>query len=160
MRSLLVLVAAFAIIAGIDGTTARTAPPMSQTCTVSATRAAWVAFLEAFNHGNYQRLDTLFARAPDFGWYSSNTPGLRNLTAAKSRVTLISYFRVRHAHHDRMRLLAFAYHDDGNFTYRLRRSASDYKSGAWFKLIGKGAVTCTDAGTRLIVVSVGGPGSG
>lgn len=157
MRSLLALVSILATVAGV---TARTAQPASQACTASATRAAWVAFLRAFNQGDYQRLDTLFARTPEFGWYSSNAPGLRNLTAAKNRVTLISYFRARHARHDRMQLLAFAYHDDGNFTYRLRRSASDYKSGAWFKLIGKGAVTCTDAGTRLIVVSVGGPGTG
>jgi hypothetical protein len=157
MRSLLVLVS---VLVSVAGATASTARPASQACTAGATRTAWVAFLNAFNHGDYQRLDKLFARAPEFGWYSSNAPGLRNLTPSKNRATLISYFRARHAHHDRMQLLAFAYHDDGNFTYRLRRSASDYKSGAWFKLIGKGAVTCTDADTRLIVVSVGGPGTG
>jgi hypothetical protein len=59
-----------------------------------------------------------------------------------------------------MQLLSFVYHGDGNFTYRLRRSARDYRNGAWFRLIGKGAATCADGKTQLIVVSLGGPDSG
>jgi hypothetical protein len=58
-----------------------------------------------------------------------------------------------------MRLVSFAYHGNGNFTYRLRRSADDYKGGAWFGLIGKGAAECSDGSVHLFVVSLGGPGS-
>jgi hypothetical protein len=130
-----------------------------ETCNATLTRATWVGFLDAFDRGDHQRLDALFARAPDFQWYSSNPPGLRNLTASKNRATLISYFRARHARRDRMHLLTFAYHGDGNFTSRLLRSASDYKGNASFRLIGKGAVTCAGTTPQLIVVSIGGPGS-
>lgn len=128
-------------------------------CTAGATRTAWVAFVGAFTQGNYQRLNTLFADEPDFGWYSSNVPGLRRTTAAYDRSTLIDYFRKRHAQRDRLRRVSFAYHDHGNFTYSLRRSAKDYKGGAWFGLIGKGAADCSDGSAHLFVVSLGGPGS-
>lgn len=128
-------------------------------CAARPTRTIWLAFVHAFSSGSYRRLDALFAQEPDFVWYSSNVPGLRNGTAAFDRRTLIAYFRARHVQRDRLRSVAFAYHGDGNFTYRLRRSANDYKSGAWFGLIGKGAASCAGGQARLIVVSVGGPGS-
>lgn len=157
VRSLLASVATLAVVAA---TTSATARPADQSCDATLTRTTWVRFLDAYNRGGYDDLDALFARKPGFLWYSSNVPGLRNLTAATNRLALIPYFRARHARHDRMRLLSFAYHENSNFTYRLRRSASDYRGGRWFRLIGKGAVTCVGVAVRLIVVSIGGPGSG
>jgi hypothetical protein len=147
-------------VAVVAATTTATARPADHSCDGTLTRTTWARFIDAFNRGDYRHLDALFAGKPGFLWYSSNVPGLRNLTAATNRGTLIPYFRARHTRHDQMRLLSFAYHGNGNFTYRLRRSASDYKDGRWFRLIGKGAVTCVGAGARLIVVSIGGPGSG
>ena len=157
VRSLLAAIATLAVAAA---TTAATARPADQSCDATLTRTTWVRFIDAFNRGDYHKLDAIFAREPSFLWYSSNIPGLRNLTPATNRLTLIPYFRARHARHDQMRLLSFAYHDNGNFTYRLRRSASDYRGGRWFRLIGKGTVTCVGVEARLIVVSIGGPGSG
>ena len=157
MRSFLVAVASLAVAAATTPATVRSA---EQSCGATLTRTTWVRFIDAYNRGGYNDLDALFAREPGFLWYSSNVPGLRNLTAASNRITLISYFRARHARHDQMRLLSFAYHGNGNFTYRLRRSASDYRGGRWFRLIGKGAVACIGVEARLIVVSIGGPDSG
>jgi hypothetical protein len=157
VRSFLATVVTLAVVAA---TTAATARPAEHACDATLARTTWVRFISAFNRGDYRHLDGLFALKPDFLWYSSNVPGLRNLTGATNRATLIPYFRARHARHDRMRLLSFAYHGNGNFTYRLRRSASDYTGGRWFRLIGKGAVTCVGGEARIIVVSIGGPGSG
>jgi hypothetical protein len=157
VRSLLAAVAALAFVAT---TTPPAAVPAGPSCKPGLTRTTWVRFIDAYNRGEFRQLDALFAQEPDFLWYSANVPGLRNLTASTNRLTLIPYFRTRHARHDQIRLLSFAYHGNGNFTYRLRRSASDYKGGRWFRLIGKGAVTCVGVETRLIVVSIGGPGSG
>ena len=101
---------------------------------------------------------------------SSNAPGLRRADAAKDRTTLLAYFRGRHAKHDRIRLASFAFNGTsyglGNFVVRLTRSASDYRRGARFSLIGKGAVACgaddaaAPAPVRFVVLSLGGPGSG
>jgi hypothetical protein len=129
------------------------------TCTASMTRTTWTTFIRAFTQGDYRRLDALFAEEPDFGWFSSNVPGLRAGTAAASRRTLVTYFRARHARGDALRLLTFAYHGTGDFTYTLQRAAGDYRRGARFRLAGKGAVDCIDGRARLIVVSLGGPGS-
>jgi hypothetical protein len=128
-------------------------------CTGTQARETWVSFLKAFAAGNYARLDTLFAAPPSFGWYSSNAPGARANARARDRDTLITYFRARHRQRDRMNLLTFTYNGNGNFVYRLRRSAQDYRAGAWFGLVGKGAVTCAGVAPQLVVVSVGGPGS-
>ena len=128
-------------------------------CAAQQTRETWVSFLGAFTQGSYVRLDSLFAEAPVFGWYSSNLPGLRRTTAARNRGTLIEYFRTRHAKRDRLRLVSFTYNGNGNFTYKLRRSARDYQGGAWFGLSGKGALICSGVSPQLTVVSVGGRGS-
>jgi hypothetical protein len=133
--------------------------PTDSACTAQQTRTTWVSFLGAFTQGKYAQLDTLFAQAPDFAWYSSNLPGLRRTTAARNRGTLIDYFRSRHAKGDRLRLVSFTYNGNGNFTYKLRRAARDYRNGAWFGLIGKGAVMCSGVTPQLNVVSLGGPGS-
>ena len=158
--AVLVAVALVGVALGVvrDAGANRSATPGSG-CAVIPTRTIWLAFVHAFSSGNYRWLDALFAQEPDFVWYSSNFPGLRNGTAAFDRRTLIAYFRTRHVQRDRLRSLSFVYHGDGNFTYRLLRSANDYKAGAWFRLIGKGAASCAGGQAHLTVVSVGGPGS-
>jgi hypothetical protein len=126
-------------------------------------QAALVSFAGAFSHGDSRRLDSLFAEPPSFQWYSSNQPGLRSTAAAKNRGTLIRYFRVRHTQRDRLRLTAFTFtgnsHGFGNFTFKMKRSAADFRDGAWFGLIGKGAGACDGSKVRFIVISIGGPGS-
>jgi hypothetical protein len=132
----------------------------SSGCSAEASRATWVAFVSAYTRGDFTRLDSLFAQRPRFQWYSANAPGVRRTAAARNRDTLMAYFRARHAEDDRLRLVSFTFNGNGNFTYRLRRSAGDYRHGAWFGLIGKAAVACSDSSApQLIVVSLGGPGS-
>jgi hypothetical protein len=149
-----VLLALVAVAAGPAGA----ATPRA--CGESQSRATVRAFVAAFNRGDLARLDKLFARQPEFHWYSSGAPGIRSRTAAMTRSTLVSYFARRHRAGDRLRLVAFDYNGVtagayGNFGLVLRRSAADYRSGAWFELAGKGAVSCGDG--KLIVLSLGGP---
>jgi hypothetical protein len=140
-------------------------------CTPAGTQSAVRSFVADFNGGNFGHLDALFAQRPAFGWYSSNPPGLRNAAAAKNRGSLIAYFRARHAKRDRLQLVSFKFTGNaqghGNFTFAMKRSAADYRKGAWFSLVGKGAVVCSKSRSpyveelpvRFIVLSLGGPGS-
>ena len=102
-------------------------------CTPRATRAAVTSFVAAFNRGDGQKLDGLFARSPLFQWYSSNVPGPRRTAAAGDRGSLIDYFRSRHAKRDRLRLVSFSFTGNspgyGNFVFKLKRSAADYRRG-------------------------------
>jgi hypothetical protein len=93
----------------------RTSTLVDSACTAQQTRATWVSFLGSFTQGNYATLDALFAQQPNFGWYSSNLPGLRRTTAARNRGTLIQYFRSRHLKGDRLRLASFTYNGNGMF---------------------------------------------
>jgi hypothetical protein len=47
-------------------------------------------------------------------------------------------------------------HGYGHFVLELKRSAADDRGGAWFALIGKGAVVCEGPLTRFVVLSLGG----
>ncbi len=73
------------------------------------------------------------------------------------------YFLARHAKRDPFRLISFAFNGNspgyGNFVFTLKRSAADFRRGARFGLIGKGAALCDGASTEFVVISVGGPGS-
>jgi hypothetical protein len=164
--ALFAFMAVFAALAAswVGGTT-RASAEIASDCTPGATRTALASFVSAFNGGDYQQLDGLVAVSPLFQWYSSNMPGLRRTAEAHSRESLIAYFRARHLKHDRLRLVSFTFTANsrgyGNFVFKMRRSAADYRRGAWFGLIGKGAAVCFDQPSeqpvQLIVVSVGGP---
>ena len=126
-----------------------------------------MSFVGAFNRGDFRQLDALFADSSLFVWYSSNAPGSRRMSAAENRDTLIAYFRTRHLNRDRLRLVAFTFNGNspayGNFGFKMKRSAADYRGGAWFGLVGKGAALCSDQPSerpvKFIVVSMGAPGS-
>jgi len=152
---------AVAATAGAGGS-ARAFTPVTA-CTKSETRAALVSFVGAFNAGNYRRLDALFAGPDWFRWFSSGTPGVRLNPQAQQRSTLIAYFRARHAHRDRVALSSFRFTGNslgyGNFTWKLERSAADYRSGASFVTEAKGAVLCRGEDARFIVMSIGSPES-
>jgi hypothetical protein len=130
-------------------------------CTKSETRTALVSFVRAFNAGDYRRLDRLFAGPSWFRWYSSSTPGVRFNPQAQQRGTLISYFRDRHAQSDRFKLMSFRFTGNsngfGNFTWKMERSATDFRNGAWFVTEAKGAALCQGTNARLIVLSIGSP---
>jgi hypothetical protein len=137
-------------------------------CDPAAIRAAFSSFVSAYNRGDSVRLDALFANPPAFRWYSSNAPGLRRTAAAKNRGSLAAYFRSRHREGDRLRLVGLTFTGNdagghGNFVFRLKRAASDYRRGSPFGLIGKGAAVCSENPSaepvQFVVVSLGGPGS-
>jgi hypothetical protein len=136
-------------------------------CTSWAPRSAMTAFVAAYNAGDRRRLDALFAARPRFRWYSSAAPGPRLRARATRRDTLLPYFRARHRHHDRLRLVWFRFTGNsngyGHFAFVLRRSAADFRHGASFGLVGKGAAVCTGAAleqrVRFVVISLGAPGS-
>ena len=132
-------------------------------CTAQQTHSALVSFAAAFNAADYRRLDTLFAGRRWFHWYSSSDPGRRTDPQARRRDTLLTYFRSRHARRDRIRLVSFTFNGNtlgyGNFVWRLRRSAGDFRGGAWFTADAKGAALCDGTSTTFVVLSIGGPAS-
>ncbi len=130
-------------------------------CTSAVTREAIVSFIAAFNRGDYESLDTQFAPPADFEWYSSGRPGLRLGSKSRDRDTLLGYFRARHRAGDRLGLVSFGFNGDsgrhGNFELELRRSATGFRDGEWFRVVGKGALICGADSTQFIVMSLGGP---
>jgi hypothetical protein len=140
-------------------------------CTGQAARRAFASFLVAFNRGEYDQLDELFARRPLFRWYSSGKPGERLRAAAANRDALPAYFRTRHGRGDRLALISIRFTGNtpatasspayGNLTFVLRRSAVDYRAGAQVRVHGKAALVCsTDPGelpAQFIVLSIAGP---
>jgi hypothetical protein len=131
-------------------------------CDVVTLRATLVAFVGAYNRGDLRRLDRLFSRTR-FIWYSANPPGARVRDAAKSRATLSSYFRRRHARGDRLVLVGYRFNglargsELGHFDFRARRRADDFRDGVWFSLTGKGALDCSQPPATFAVLSLGGP---
>ncbi len=148
--------------ASTTGSTGRAGGPITH-CTAKQTRSALTSFVAAFDAGSYRRLDTLFAGPSWFRWYSSSAPGERFDPEARKRDTLVSYFRTRHAKRDRFRLVSFTFTGDslgfGNFVWKMKRSAGDFRDGAWFTAEAKGATLCEGGSVRFIAMSVGAPES-
>jgi hypothetical protein len=158
-----VLVLGVACLVGVGtatGATERTGALITP-CEAQPTRAALGDFVRAFNAGDYRRLNALFAGPSWFRWYSSNAPGQRLRADAQNRATLIRYFRSRHRKADRLRLVSFRFNGNsngyGNFIWKMRRSAADFRSGAWFKIESKGTALCRDENVSFIVMSLGAP---
>ena len=131
-------------------------------CDEPASRAAFGAFLTAFNRGDAATLDGLFAPAGQFGWYSSAPPKGRVQQASRNRATLAAYFRSRHARDEKLGLVKFNYASAqprsgatvANFNGILTRRAADVpmrKRGF------KAALRCTDTERQFVVVSIGTP---
>jgi hypothetical protein len=136
-------------------------PAAARECGRDAVKAAILSFVSAFNRGEHERLDGLFAPAPAFQWYSQNGPGQRIGRRAKDRDSLIPYFRARHAAGDRLGFVSFQARADGNggwdFGLVLRRSVRAFRGGAWHLLDAKGAIECAPGGAAFVVMSLGGP---
>ena len=165
MRVLLVVALVVVVFAaGATAVAEPSAPVRHQVvtaCTKAETRSALVSFLHAFNAGDSGRLNTSFAGPSWFRWYSSSTPGVRFDPQAQQRSTLIGYFRGRHAQRDRLELVWFLFHGNGNgfgnFSLKLRRSAADWQNGAWFVTEAKGAALCQGSKVQFVVMSIGSP---
>ena len=131
-------------------------------CDEPASRAAFAAFLTAFNRGDGAILEELFAPVGEFGWYASSPPSGRVQQASRKRATLAAYFRSRHAKGEKLGLVKFNYASAqprsgatvANFNGILTRRAADVplrKRGF------KAALRCTDTERLFVVVSIGTP---
>ncbi len=116
-------------------------------------------FIEAFNRGEGDVLDRLFAPEPDFEWYSTEAPGERFREAAYDRSSLVDYFARRHARGERLRLRSFRFNGNtdagipyGNFEYSLLRSADELGPTRYH---GKGAARCLGNGDVIFVWAMG-----
>jgi hypothetical protein len=133
-------------------------PPADQpiACAVGEVEELATRFVRAFNDGNLEELDGIFAREPDFEWYSTAAPGERLLPLAGDRPSLVPYFRERHELGERLTLNSFRFNGNtrasrpyGNFEYTLTRRANDLLPTAF---AGKGAALCYQSRSDLIFV--------
>ena len=117
-------------------------------------------YVNAFNARNLRALDRVFAPAASFNWFSTGAPGSRFGSAAKSRSTLMPYFRARHRAGEHLRLVRFR---GGNangyshFQFFIERRARALRPTVYE---GKGAAICAASGDSISVWSVGPPRRG
>lgn len=128
-------------------------------CDALTARATLRAFVHAFNHGQQDRLQRLFAQTPEFGWYSVAPPHGRTNQRAQDRSSLIAYFRARHSRMETIRVTSFSFASTeerngarfAHFSGRITRTATDLpleRRGF------KAAIRC-DLSTQFVVVSIG-----
>jgi hypothetical protein len=116
-------------------------------CTENEVEQLVQRFARAFNEGNFEELDRIFAQEPDFEWYVTAAPGERiELPIASDRASLVPYFRERHDLGERLTVTRFRFNGNGrsswtygNFEFALTRSARDLPATAYG---GKGAALC------------------
>jgi hypothetical protein len=153
---LVVLCIATALVVPASGTTA----PVGTACDAASSRAAFNAYLKAFNQGDYATLNVLFAQAPHFVWFTSAPPHGRTGQGTRDRGTLMRYFRARHAKREKLALVAFNFASAqerggavvSNFNGRLTRRASDVPAG---RRGFKASLRCMETEKQFIVVSIG-----
>jgi hypothetical protein len=123
-----------------------TAPERPTLCAADEVKSLVERFVGAFNAGDENQLDRIFAREPEFEWYSTGGPGERLDPVARDRPSLVPYFRDRHALGERFTLHSFTFNGNttgsrtyGNFVYSLTRSANDLQAAPYR---GKGAALC------------------
>ena len=130
-------------------------------CGATLVRVTLNAFSHAFNKGNGDSLDSLFAKEPAFRWYSSGRPGERLGDAASRRETLVGYFADRHERGDKLALRSFRFVGNatgvGHFNGTFWRSARDFRSGEPFVAVVKGAAVCKGGSAAFAVFSIGPP---
>jgi len=96
-------------LAGVESSRAEVADETSP-CTIRQTRSAVSSVVAAFNQGDSEGLEALFAPEPFFRWYSSPGPG-RRWIKARQRAALVPYFESRYAHDDKLHLLSQSWAD-------------------------------------------------
>lgn len=131
-------------------------PTGPSSCSAKDVHSILLSFTSAFNRGDSEELDEIFAQKPDFQWYSTDG---RIGRAAKQRDTLIPYFHRRHTKGERLGAASFRFTGNsphyGNFEMTMRRSVPSIRGGDWVRIPGKGAAVCAGDSSRLIVMSFG-----
>jgi hypothetical protein len=155
VRLVVGLAALVVLAASAKGTAATT----DASCDATGARAAFAEYVQAFNQGQYPRLQLLVAREPDFQWLTVAPPYGRVGQRAYNRSTLTAYFRARHAKREALKVVKFNFagvqeRDGGsiaNFNGQLTRKAADLpleRRGF------KAALRCGTA-SQFIVLSIG-----
>lgn len=156
MGSLLATLAASTAVlvstANADVVVTRNTLALPAGCSVTETAALVTGFLDAFNRGDADELDRLFAPAgegrEDFKWYASDDLGRRQ--AIRERGRLLDYFSDRRRHAETMRLVSLdvgrGHRDDVGIGYALIREADDIPRGFAH---GKAQIDC--ANRRIFV---------
>jgi hypothetical protein len=129
-------------------------PESPKPCTADEVEMLVRRFTDAFNTGDLRALDAVFAREPEFEWYSTDAPGERLQASAFDRSSLMPYFASRHAAGERLALRSFKFNGNsstpyGNFEYGLTRSATELKPTPYY---GKGAAFCYHTRSDVIFV--------
>lgn len=129
-------------------------PEQPSLCTAGEVETLVERFIDAFNVGDLSALDAVFAREPEFEWYSTDAPGQRFTPVAQDRPSLVPYFVARHALREQLTLRSFRFNGNsgppyGNFEYGLTRSAEDLPATAYH---GKGAAFCYRTRSDVIFV--------
>jgi hypothetical protein len=136
-------------VATTEPTTAVASTPTQPTgCTATRIETLVERFVVAFNSGDLEQLDAIFAAREQFRWYTTDAPGKR---LGGTRGDLMGYFERRHLKHEHLQLQAVNFNGNsdgfGHFAYRLVRRASDLEPTDYH---GKGAAIC--GATDVIVV--------
>jgi hypothetical protein len=129
---------------------------VAKVCTRGEVETLVKTFIRAFNDGELERLDRIFARKPEFRSYATDPPGRRHAPSAWDRATLIRYFAQRHALGERLQLRSLRFTGNtvavppwGNFSVELLRSARNLPPTRYR---GTGAAYCYAARSNAIIV--------
>lgn len=134
-------------LVAISGIVALAAAPSSaasssaQPCTRDSVPALIRSFVGAYNRGDTDDLDRIWAQEPYFEWYSVEDE--RTDVDAHNRLTLMSYFQNRHELRDRVELVSLRVSprdsDDGTFDFAFRLERKSQERPARGTYHGKGA---------------------
>ena len=129
---------------------------VAKLCTSGEVEKLVKAFIRAFNNGDLERLDRIFAREPEFRSYATDPPGKRHAPIAWDRATLIRYFAQRHAIREHLQLRSYRFRGNtvavppwGNFDVELLRRARNFPATRYR---GTGAAYCYAVRSNAIIV--------
>lgn len=128
-------------------------------CRASEARAIVRYFVEAFNRGDVDVLDRIWAQEPDFFWFFDNSDALQRSELSEERAALTSYFRRRALLGDQLHLRELSvrwqrsWHGAWGVVFELHRVSDD--PGVSGRYHGKGAVTCGGEGKLLHAWAMG-----
>ncbi len=157
MRRLVALALATLVV----GTTpAAAGRPPEPRCSAAEARGIVHHFVEAYNRGDVDYLDQLWAQEPEFFWYFDNAdPARRSPLLSEDRKTLTSYFTQRALLGDQLHLRKLSarwqrgWHAAWGISFELHRVSDQPEAEGIFH--GKGAVTCGRRGSLLHAWAMG-----
>ena len=115
-------------------------------CSRSEVRDLVRDFVDAYNRGDVDRLEQMWAQEPDFFWYFVQDDASRRGALSERRETLILYFveRSMYADHLRLRDLSIrwerGWHGAWDIAFKVTRTSDDPNAAGRYH--GKGMATC------------------